>query len=189
MKKIISLLFLFAFSLFMVNSQSKITYIDSLKSVTVSVSTDTKKQLDTQKDLQSQFAKVVDSQTVVNEDLSNGIDTLVAYIDMYTEEVEQRNKNDSQLLTDKFNYSSERVKHVIKIERWLNFITLLLVLIYLSFVYQQLNTRRSDYEHIFSRALLYIILGALIFIVVQNLLTLLFNGDFYVIKELITLYT
>ena len=76
MKKLISILLLSVLSLFIANSQSNVMYVDSLKSVTVNVNSDIKKQANTVEDLQLQLAKSVDSQTIVNGKLNDAFVSL-----------------------------------------------------------------------------------------------------------------
>lgn len=201
MKKLISILFLAVLSLFIVNSQ-KITYVDSLKSVTVNVSTDVKKQASTIDNIQLQLAKSIDSQVYTNESVVEGLNQLTSLADVYTKEIEKHNKSDGQLITDKFDYTPQSIKKIIRTERWLNLITWILCAIYILYL---VNTKISinikclapncnpDTQQVWPILLIQCVANGLIvvfgFYFINNVLTLLFNGNYYVIQELINLYT
>lgn len=191
MKKLISILFLFVFSLFMVNSQPKITYVDSLKSVNISISTDTKKQLTATDNLQLQLARVVDNQTIVNKELSSGIAWLVSGVNVFTTEIEKRNKSDGQIITNKFNYTPESIKKIIRTERWLNLITWILVLMYTLYVINAKTNWKTQqvWPVLLIQCIFNYILVIFGYFFIQNILTLIFNGDYYILKELINMYT
>jgi hypothetical protein len=190
MKKLIAILFLFVFSLFVANSQSKVMFVDSLKTVTVNVSTDdVKQQVTTTDNLQLQLAKSVDSQTTVNQSLSESIIQFTSAVNGYTQAVEEKNKSDSQPFLDKFNYSLQDVKKSLRKERWLNFTIAFTILFYMIYAYRQLFNRRDSADNLLIKALIYIITGVSVYFVLKWFLTLLFNPTYFFIKELIALYT
>jgi hypothetical protein len=189
MKKFIGILLLFVMSLFIGKAQNKIMYVDSLKSVTVSVSSDTEKQTKAVNDLQLQFAKAVDSQTTVNGQLKEAFVSLDSGLTSYRQVIEERNKSDTKLITDVFSYTPERVKQVMRKERWLNFILSLFGIVYVVSVLSQMSGKYSVRDMVAIRLAFYLLYGIAMFIILYSLLTLLFNGDYYVIKELMNLYT
>lgn len=189
MKKLISILFLFVLSLFITNGQqSKTTYVDTLKSVIVNISTESKKQLSTTENLQVLLEKSVDNQTTATEALVNGVAGLEYSINGYKQEIEERNKNDGKLLSDKFNYTPEQVKKVISTERWLNLFTILLCILYIMYVNRELSFRDTK-EAILIRMVLYVTMGIISYFLIISALTLLFNKDYFIIRQLMDLYT
>jgi len=193
MKKLISLLILFVFSLFIANSQtdsgSTILLGDSIKSVTVNVNSDTKKQVNTVEDLQLQLTKSVDSQTTVNKSLNDAFVSLDSGLAKYTQAIEERNKSDGKLVTDMFSYTPAEVKQVIRKERWLNFITVMLCISYALWATSQLSGKYKQADLFYLKLVFFIAYGLVGFLLLKSLLTLIFNGDYYVIKELMQLYT
>lgn len=190
MKKFIGIILLFVLSLFIGQAQDKVMYVDSLKSVTVNVNnSDTEKQAKAVNDLQLQFAKVVDSQTAVNDKLKDAFVSLDSGLTTYRQVIEERNKSDTKLITDEFNYSADKVKQVIKRERWLNVLLCILGIFYILFVVNQLAGKYNNLGLWNLKIVFYLLYGIAIFWTLSKLLTLIFNGDFYVIKELMKLYT
>lgn len=175
-----------------VKSQSNVTYVDSIKTVKVEVSTDLKKQQDLEKltlqnasTTQLQLSTLIGNQQETNASLSNAVNIL-------SDQIEQRNKNDSKFVTDMFGYDTNKVKHSIKIERWLNFTTIIVMIIYLFSVLA--TNGMFNYKGHLSlsafkmRMLLYTGLGIVYYLLLKNLLTYVFNGDYFVVKELMKLY-
>jgi hypothetical protein len=190
MKKLIAILTLFIASLFIVYPQSKsqVTYVDTLKSVTVSVSTDVNKQKPVIDPMQVQFAKSLDTQITVQKQVSGNLDTLTSVLADYVQEVEAKNKDDSVPLMEKLGYDSQDVKKILKTERWLDLLVLLLTILYLAFINNQLSKR--DYaENVLIKGLIYLTIGGISVFVLRWLLILIFNSGYFYIKELIALYT
>jgi len=197
MKKLIAILFLFVSSLLIGSSQNTETnYVDTLKKVTVSVTSDTKQQIAATNNLQKQLIKVIDSQITVNDKLKEGITGLMSEVSTYNKEIEKRNKSDGKLITDKFNYPIDKVKHTIRIERWLNFITWIVCAIYILYLINSKSVFSyatygdgKRWPILLVQCLIHSLLAIFAFYFVLNVLTLLFNGDYYIIKELLSLYT
>jgi hypothetical protein len=191
MKKLISILIVSLLSLFVVNSQSDVKYIDSLKSVTVSVSSDSQNQILTQNDLQ--FAKTVENQNVVNEKLVVAVNALETGVTAITKEVEKRNKSDSTMLTELFGYTNPDVKRIIQRQRGINLITWSSSLIYIIFVLTGFSPLKygdnKPWPVLLIQCFVWLTLGVVYFLLVQNLLTLIFNKHYFIIKELSNLFT
>lgn len=190
MKKLISLICLFVFSLFIANSQPNITYVDTIKSVSVSISSDSKQNL-TLQDLQLQFIKAAGVQAMTNCVMSGSIKDLQSEVNITNQKIEERNKSDSKLITDIFNYTPQEVKQVIRKERRLNFILYILSVFYIVWATSTLSGkyRQSDYFMFYMKMIFYTVYGIVVFLLLRILMSLIFNGDFYVIKELMNLYT
>ena len=165
----------------------KTTFKDTL---TLNIVTESKKQLVANEKMQAQLVKAVDNQSSLNQVVGNAISALNTGLSSFTKQIEERNKNDSRLITDVFNYSPERVRKVIKIERWLNFITILFAWFFIawSFTGESLSVRYTADTAIVKLIFALSLTVAFSYLFLK-LITLLFNGDYYVIKELITLYT
>jgi len=193
MKKTLSILFLFVFSLFLTMGQTKVTteYVDSVKSVNVNVAVDNvKKQQATENKLQLQLSTVVDNQLSLERYLTDAIVSLNSGIVGYTKEVEIRNKADSKTVLDKFGYTPSDVEHTIRKELRLNFILGLFSLVYLLYITFQFNKEGAFSLSFFTVKLTFLLTyGFVGFFILKWLLTLIFNGDFYVIKELIKIST
>lgn len=198
MKKFLALLFLLILPVFLTGAKQKdgAKYIDSNKkdTVTISIIAENKKQVATTDNIQLQLTKSVENQTLLVSSFGRTLDILNDNMSAYTKEVEKRNKSDGQLITDKFNYSTEEVKSIMKRERWLNFITWLTITVY---IISMLSTRGAfnynssgkPWPILLIQCMVWTGLGFIWFFVVLNLLTLLFNPNYYVVKELINLYT
>jgi hypothetical protein len=183
MKKLIAILLLFVGSLFIVNSQNKVTYVDTLKSVSVTVSTDETKKVPTIENMQLQLIKSVESQVSVNQSLVEGINSLSLTVGNFTREIEQKNKNDSQPFMT-LGYNNEQVNKYIKRARWVNIISVVLAIFYVWFVIWQLRIRDNK-DILFARASLWAIFGVSGFFLIQWLLNLIFNPGYYFIKDYI----
>jgi hypothetical protein len=189
MKKLVSLLFLLVFSIFLVGGQPKVTsYVDSVKNVNINVNSDARQKVFLE-DLQSELIEAQNNQTAINTSMISTFAELQSETKTLGQTIEERNKSDSKLITDIFSYTPERVKQVIRKERWLNFITYLLCVFYILFVLNQLAGRYTNLGVFNTKIVFYILYGLLGFWVFNSILTLLFNGDYYVIKELMNLYT
>jgi hypothetical protein len=188
MKKVVSILFLLMFALFLSGQTVDVAKKDT---VTVNIVSETKKQVAVNENLQIQLTKAVENQAFAIQVASGAVQEFSCYLSELLREVETRNKNDSQLLTDKFNYPPERVKKVIKIERWLNFLVVVLCLGYLfwSFAGENAIFNRFTAQGLGVKLIFTLSLTFTFYFLLLKLLTTLFNGDYYVIKELITLYT
>lgn len=210
MKKLLGIVLLLILPLFFVNSQSEVKYIDSLKSVQVNVISNNpiaqpaKKAVvsrsTTSNNSQQLLTKAIDNQSIVNMTLAKSINNITDNVSDYIKQVEKRNKSSDSpaLITDSFDYSPQKVKHTIKIERWLNFITWILCAIYIIWTFNvKITLRRKDNEElpeglfgsmVLSQTILQIAVWVFVFFFLRSILTLIFNGDFYVIKELINMY-
>jgi len=191
MKKLLSILFLFIFSLFIVNSQPRVistVYVDSLKNVNINVTSDTKQNM-TLEDLQGKLIESQNNQTAINTSMISYIADLKTEDALLNKEIEERNKNDGQLITDVFNYSPIKVKQIMRKERWLNFTLCLLGVFYILFVTNQMAGKYKTSDFFTTKIVFYTLYGVASFYTLHWLFTLLFNGDFYVIKELMKLYT
>jgi len=192
MKKVITMLLMMGIFLLSAKSQSNVTYVDSIKTVKVEVSTNLKKQQDLEtwtlknaSATQLQLSTVISNQQETNANLSNAVNIL-------SDQIKQKNKNDSKFVTDLFGYNTDNVKHSIKIERWLNFTTIMVMIIYL-FSVLTINGMFNYRGHMSLPALkirmiLYTGLGIIYYLLLKHLLTYIFNGDYFVIKELMKLY-
>jgi hypothetical protein len=188
MKKLIAILTLFAFSLFMAEGQSRITYIDTIKSVQVNVSTEVNKSKPIEDPVQTLFATALENQKDAQKTTKEYLDTLTTVLTTYVNNIEARNKEGSHPISYKFGYDTEDVKLIIRKERWLNFITIALAFIYLLYVNSQLN-KRDILENLLGKALIYIGVGIFAYLAARWLLILLFNPGYFMIRELIALYT
>jgi hypothetical protein len=210
MKKLLGIIFLLILPLFMASSQSEIKYIDSLKSVQVNVISNNPfaqpahkavvSKSTTSNNSQQLLTKAVDNQSIVNIALAKSITNITDNISDYIKQIEERNKSSDPpaLITDSFGYSPQKVKHTIKIERWLNFITWILCAVYIIWTFNvKITLKYKNNEGlpdglfgsmVTSQTLLQIVVWVFVFFFLRSILTLLFNGDFYVIKELINMY-
>ena len=210
MKKLLGIILLLILPLFMVSSQSEVKYIDSLKSVQVNVISNNPiaqparkavvSKSTTSINSQQLLTKAIDNQSIINLALAKGINSVADNISDYTKQIEERNKSSDlpALITDSFGYSPQKVKHTIKIERWLNFITWILCAMYIIWTFNvRITLKYKNNEGlpdslfgsmVVSQTLLQIIVWVFVFFFLRNVLTLIFNGDFYVIKELINMY-
>lgn len=189
MKRLLSILFLLIFSLSITDSQPKVTsYVDSVKNVNVNINADSRQRL-LLEDLQGELINIQNNQAAVNTSMFSTIAEIISEVNNTSKEIEERNKSDGKLITDVFNYTPERIKQVIRKERWLNFTIALLCIVYILSVTTQMNVKHNQMELLSLRLLFYTVYGVSIFIALHSLLTLLFNGDYYVIKELMKLYT
>lgn len=183
MKKLIAILLLFVSSLFIVNSQNKVTYVDSLKTVTVTVSTDETKKVPTIENMQLQLIRSVESQVSVNQTLVEGLKSLSLTVENFTREIEQKNKNDTQPFMA-LGYNNEQVNTYIKRARWVNIVSVVLAFFYVWFVTWQLRIKdRADI--LLYRALIWALYGVAGFFLIQWLLNLIFNPGYYFIKNYI----
>jgi hypothetical protein len=203
MKKFIAILCLFVGSLFLTAAQqddNKYVNVDKKDTLTINVIADNSKQTlkDTQ-DLSSQFTKIVGNQTTVNQSLSEVLSTLSTGITSYTKEIEERNKSDGVLI-DTYNFTSSEINNIIRTERWLLFITWLLtfaLVLWIAndkiYIKKQSSNANLDTAQVWPILLIQcLVYGAwlvFMFYLIRNVLTLLFNGQYYVIKELISLYS
>jgi hypothetical protein len=188
MKKLIAILTLFVFSLFITNAQqnSQVTYVDTLKSVTVNVSTDVNKKV--VDPVQSLFAESIENQKAAQIATKEYLDTLTSLATMYINNIEAKNKSDSESITTKFGYTNTNVKQILKTERWFNILLILLGIIYLMFVYNKL--RRRDYlENIVGKTIIFLLIGIIGFLLLQQLFQLLFNPGYFFMQNFIALYT
>lgn len=187
MKKIVAVLLLFVSTIFIALTQPRVTtYVDSMKAVTVNVTSENKKPVID--NLQLQLIDVVKANTATSLVVSESIANLNLGVTAFVREIEKRNKNDGALFISKFNYSTESIKKIIRVERWLNFLTYIFGAIYLLYIFTELNKKRWTMDGLIATTIVYYISGILLVFIVSKLLTLIFNGDYYVIKELITLY-
>lgn len=195
MKKFIAIISVFILSLFIAKSQDTNRFVDTNKkdTVTINIIAENKSQVAT-KDLQTLIAEVNNSKIVDSGTVSGLLTSISSGIESVIKEVEKRNKSDGTLITDKFNYNKEEVKSAIKKQRWIHFITWFTILIYIIAVIQVKGAFRygdngKPWPILLIQCLLWTVLGIVYFLIVQNLLTLIFNGKYFVLKELINLYT
>jgi len=195
MKKFIAILLLFVAGLFISNAQQSNKYVDTAKkdTVTINIIADNQKQVNSVDNLQLQLTKSVDNQNIVTQSLSDALALIGSGITTVTKEIEERNKNDSQLITDKFNYTTQDVKKIIRTERWLNLITWILCVMYVLSLLTiknafKLNTPQA-WPVLLIQCLVWTGMSVFVFFLVYNLLTLIFNPNYYMIKELLNLYT
>jgi hypothetical protein len=191
MKKFIALVCLLFLPLLYIVGQ-KSTFIDTNKkdTVTLNIISEGKKQAASIDNLQGQFVKVIENQTLVNQALTNGIVSCSDAVTAFTKEIEKRNKNDGKFITDSFGYSPDQVKNTIRKERWLNFSAILVAVLY--FVWVRFDKQWQDKlpPGVWAlKFLYYLVAGVLLYLASIELLTYIFNGDYYVIKELTHMYT
>jgi hypothetical protein len=189
MKKLIAILTLFVASLFIVypQSKSKVTYVDSLKSVTVDVSIDANKKTVTDP-VQTLFTEALNNQTEVQKISTEYLDTLTSILTTYTTNVEAKNKSDCEPVTTKFGYNTQAIKKILKTELWLDILVLLVSIVYLIYINNQLS-KRDTAENILIKGLLYLTIGVISAFLLRWLLILVFNSGYFYIKELTALYT
>jgi len=189
MKKLIAILLLFiGSSLFVSKGQSINT---SLKdTVTINVIAKNDKQSSSITSLNSSLLEIVNSQTVTYNSLIGAFNDLSSEVNAITREVEIRNKSDGKnFVTNYFNYSQEDVKHKIRLDRWLNFTSLCIGFIYIFVFFWNGSYSQGTASTLFFKAFFHIFAGILLYLFVLKTLTIIFNGDYYVIKELIKLYS
>jgi hypothetical protein len=194
MKKLLAILGLFLLPLLIFGQKERahIEYaktFDSTATVTLNIVAENKKQATSVDLIQSLLPQAIENQTVVSKELVNTLSSTGQAISAYTQEIEKHNKDDSQLVTDKFKFSTQRVQQAIRVERWLNFSTLFLTIIVAFAVWWLRAPFAGSLGSITFKLAFYTALTALSYYVTLKLLTLLFNGDYYVIKELTHLYT
>jgi len=191
MKKVVAILCLFLFALFTSGQKNVNVTNKDTASLILKVFTEGKREVVANENFQLQLIKAVDNQSSASQSIANAVATFGKELSAFTKEIENKNKNDSELVTSMFGYNTEKVKKVIKIERWLNFSVVVLTigaLLWLLTGFSESNERFTSQRAILK--LLWSLSIAFVFYVLTlKLLTLLFNGDYYVIKELITLYT
>jgi hypothetical protein len=192
MKKLISILFLFVSFLFIGNAQKQSQYINTDKkdTVTISIVSENKKLTSTNDNLQLFLAKTTDSQVSVNSALIDVLTSLESGISTYCKEIEKRNKNDSKLITDVFNYNSTKVTKAINTNKVITIILNIFALLYISFaIYLESSRARLPAGVRTARIIFLLGYGIAFYYIILKLLITIFNGDYYVIKELINLYT
>lgn len=192
MKKFIALLCLLFFTVTLYSQKNNYVDLTKKDTVTVNIITATEKQAKKQDVFQTELLKAVDSYVTTNAGVTNSLKDLSSNFPTLIKQIEQRNKNDSEFVLNKLGFVEDHVKHVIKTERWLNFITAFLTLVYIiwSMVPTSLyTTEKFTSQGILAKLAFTLFFSAVIYFLLLRILTLLFNGDFYVIKELITLYT
>lgn len=174
-------------------AQYKSTYVDISKkdTVTVNVIAENKRQAATNNSVYLQLVRAVENQTLINSNLADAINSFGKDLSAYTKEIEKRNKSDGKLITDVFNYSKDDVALILKKENWLHLGATLFALGYLLLYILRNSPLFGEYTTSSSiiRFIINIGLTILLYFVILNLATLIFNGDYYVIKELTNLYS
>lgn len=190
MKKFIGIVLLLLFSVFVSGQSETSKDVAKKDTVTLKILTESKKQAAANENLLSLLTQAVNNQSAACKGIVAVANSFNDNIAQLTEEVEERNKNDGQLITDKLYYTQERVRYVMKIERWLNFITITLSIVFLGWQFYP-NAPFERYSHTtsVSKFIWGVGMTAVFYFLMLKFLTLLFNGDYYVIKELIKLYT
>lgn len=197
MKKYLLLLCLLLLPFGMKGQQSD--YVDVTKKDTVTVNIIAKDKLQTTayNNLQIELLKVVTSRLAVDSALIDGTTELTSALTSYVNTVEEQARSstikDCQwcLITNLFNYDQNEVKHSIKVQRWLNFTALIIGLVYFfwSFAGEEAALKRWSAQGTLVKLIFALSLTILFYLASLKLLTLIFNGDYYVIKELIKMYS
>ena len=197
MKKYLLLLCFFLLPFWIIGQQSDYVDVTKKDTVTVNIIAKDKLQTITNNHLQTELLKVVTSRLSVDSALINGTTELTSALTNYVNTVEEQTRSSTTkdcqwcLITNLFNYSPDDVTHSIRVERWLNFIALIIGLVYFfwSFWNSDTGLRKWSAQGMAVKLIFTISLTVLFYLSSLKLLTLLFNGDYYVIKELTKLYS
>ena len=197
MKKYLLLLCFFLLPFWIIGQQSDYVDVTKKDTVTVNIIAKDKLQTITNNHLQTELLKVVTSRLSVDSALINGTTELTSALTNYVNTVEEHTRSSTTkdcqwcLITNLFNYSPDDVTHSIRVERWLNFTALIIGLVYFfwSFWDSDFGLRKWSAQGVAVKLIFTISLTVLFYLSSLKLLTLLFNGDYYVIKELIKMYS
>jgi len=192
MKKLIALLLMSVFTTIMsFGQQSKQNYAGSAKNdtLTISMILMDKVQTPVLKNLQTDLAKLMENQNNTTGDIANILSPLKNSIIAYTKEIENRNKNDSLFVTSYFGYYNKEVKTVIQRQYILNIIPLLVAFTFFILFYIRLPSQKplpvTGWSLLTGLKVLQILV---IYYILKELLTLLFNPDYNIIHTLTRFY-
>ena len=190
MKKFIGFIVLLLVSVFFARGQTKANYIDFAKKDTVTINILTDKQVPAFTSLQTDLSKSVENQSKLTINLVDVLNSLNQGLTYFYKEIEKRNKNDSNLITNYFNYSNLDVKiaihrnHIILVISWV----LLCIYMGISYFIRAPNEKHSPGMWLFLM-LLWNVVGVLVFFTTKILATLIFNPDYFIIRRILNLYT
>ncbi len=192
MKKFIAMIMLLLIP-YLVFSGPQNTCVNVAKkdTVTLNILTESKKQIATNDNLQNQWMKLVENQMLANQTIVNTVSDFGKNITEIAKRIEHRNKDDSLVLHKFYNYSPEKIKKIIVTEKRLNFIAAIFALVFLIWEFggKQISINKWTAQGAAVKIVYSISMTIVLYVLLLRIITLLFNGDYYVIKELINLYT
>lgn len=190
MKKVLALFLIFMMSFAFTFGQQSVKIDTKKDTLIVNFTAENKKQSIENNNLNVQLAKTVDSQIAVNNELTETIGLFNLTAESVLRIVEERNKTDGPNFLSNFNYSHENILKILNRQKWLVFSTIIIVLFYvIGVVVDRSITRGNTANGLITKILFYGLYGVLLFYGSIKLLTIIFNGDYYIIKELMNLYS
>jgi len=195
MKKLIMLLVLLVTPLLSFTTQeSKPNTINTVDKDTVNISISVANQSHANKidNLQRALTQSINNQSSVSKSIIETLTDFTPIASAYIKEIEKRNKSDGELITEKLNYTTTKIESIIRIQRTLNLITYLIVILYLGYLSIYKVWTYGDgkpWPILLIQLLLFTVIGFVGYFCISNVLTLLWNHEYYMLQELIALYT
>lgn len=189
MKKFIAIFCILMLSFLYTSGQSSVKIGTKKDTLTVNFIAEDKKQSVETNNVNTQLAKSVDSQLSVNSELKETIGLFNLTAESVLRIVEEHNKTDGVNFLSNFNFTHEKVTKILNKQKWLVFSTIIILLIYVLSIIIDRSFRSNTSTGVISKVLFYGIYCLFIYFVSIKLLTILLNGDYYVIKELMKLYS